>query len=125
MGIMFVGGDIKSYLLRLEFLKCNGDLLVKTGLIIIAGALESAATIALFSLIEVRIEDYYFRYVGICGLVSAPIVATFLVRTNPHLVSRVSPVIAKIFTPLVLAMLSIYLVTVIYTRKDPYNDREF
>jgi hypothetical protein len=41
------------------------------------------------------------------------------------LVGKVSPVIAKIFSPLVLVMLVIYLAAVIYSGKDPYNDREF
>jgi len=34
-------------------------------------------------------------------------------------------VIAKIFSPLVLVMLVIYLVAMVFARKDPYNDREF
>ena len=44
---------------------------------------------------------------------------------NPQLVEKVSPVIARIFSPLVLVTLVIYLVAIIYQRKDPYNDREF
>lgn len=39
--------------------------------------------------------------------------------------NKVSPVIAKIFTPLVLVTLVLYLSAIIYTGKDPYNDREF
>jgi hypothetical protein len=34
-------------------------------------------------------------------------------------------VIAKMFSPLVLVMLVIYLVAMAYAGKDPYNDREF
>ncbi|MFM9051188.1 MAG: hypothetical protein ACKOKF_02560, partial [Bacteroidota bacterium] len=48
-----------------------------------------------------------------------------LVRTNPHLVNKVSPVLAKVFTPLVLVNLSIYLVALISSKNDPYNDRDF
>jgi len=40
-------------------------------------------------------------------------------------VGKVSPVIAKIFSPLVLVMLVIYLGAIVYAGKDPYNDREF
>ncbi|MFP4064859.1 MAG: hypothetical protein ACLFS0_05045 [Bacteroidales bacterium] len=43
----------------------------------------------------------------------------------PQLVNKVSPVIARIFTPIVLITLTIYLAAVIITGKDPYNDREF
>jgi hypothetical protein len=52
-------------------------------------------------------------------------VATHLTQTNPQLVNKVSPVIAKIFSPLVLVMLVVYLGAIIFSGKDPYNDREF
>jgi hypothetical protein len=50
---------------------------------------------------------------------------TYLIRNNPQLVGKVSPVIAKIFSPLVVVMLVIYLVAIVYSGKDPYNDRDF
>lgn len=124
-GFTFVGGELKNSPRRLDFLKYNGDLVVMTTLILISGMLLTGATVGLFKLIDVPVEELYFRYVGIWGLASAPIVATYLVRANPQLVGRVSPVIAKVFTPLVLVMLLVYLSAVIYTGKDPYNDREF
>ena len=59
------------------------------------------------------------------GLPAAPILGTYLTQTNPQLVGKVSLVIAKIFSPLVLVMLVIYLAAMVYSGKDPYNDREF
>lgn len=125
LGASFVGDKLKSYQKRLEFLRFNGDLVVMTGLLLIAGGLLTGITLGLFSLIELNIEEFYFKYIAIWGLAAAPIVGTFLVRTNPQLVNKVSPVIAKVFTPLLLVMLVIYLFAVILTGKDPYNDREF
>jgi hypothetical protein len=52
-------------------------------------------------------------------------VGTFLTQTNPQLVGKVSPVIARLFSPLVLVMLVVYLVAILYSGKNPYNDREF
>jgi hypothetical protein len=40
-------------------------------------------------------------------------------------VQKISPIIARIFTPIVFLMLVIYLIMVAYTQKDPYNDRDF
>jgi hypothetical protein len=76
-------------------------------------------------LIGVNIQKFYFENVVVSGSAAAPIVATYLTQTNPQLVGKVSPVIAKIFSPLVLVMLVIYLVAIIVSGKDPYNDREF
>ncbi len=96
-----------------------------TTLILIAGAILTGVTIGLFSLIGFKIEKFYFDYVVIFGLPAAPILGTYLIETNPQLVGKVSPVIAKIFSPLVLVMLVVYLIAIIYSGKDPYNDREF
>lgn len=125
LGFSYVG-DLKGSLhKRLDYLKFSGDLAVMTALILIAGGIMSAITIALFELIDLKIEEIYFNYVGIFGLSAAPIVASFLVNSNPQLVGKVSPTIAKIFTPLVLIMLTVYLTAILFSGKDPYNDREF
>jgi hypothetical protein len=125
LGFAFVGDKNNNEEKRLGFLKYNGDLVVMTTLILIAGGIMTGITIGLFSLIGFKIEQWYFDYVAILGLAAAPIVGTYLTQTNPQLVGRVSPVIAKIFSPLVLVMLVVYLVAIIFSGKDPYNDREF
>lgn len=125
LGISFVGTNTSNIDKRLSYLRYNGDLIVMTTLILLAGAILTGITIGLFSLIGLHIEEFYFNYIGVFGLAAAPIVGTYLTQTNPHLVGKVSPVIARIFSPLVLVMLVIYLSAIIYSTKDPYNDREF
>lgn len=125
MGIAFVGNNISNQHRRLSYLSYNGDLLVMTGLIVIAGGIMTGVTIGLFSAIGLSIEEFYFRNVVIFGLPGAPIIATFLIQANPQLVGRVSPVIARIFSPLVLIMLVIYLAAMLFSGGDPYNDRDF
>jgi hypothetical protein len=94
-------------------------------IILIAGGLLTFITIGLFSLIEINIADFYFENIVICGLAASPIVGTYLIQTNPKLVHKVSHIIARIFSPLVLITLIIYLIAIVYSGKDPYNDREF
>lgn len=125
LGFTFVGDKFRDYHKRLDYLRFNGDLVVMTTVILIAGMLLTMITLGLFSLINIPIEEFYFQYVVVWGLASAPIFGTFLVQTNPQLVSKVSPIIAKVFTPLVLLTLAFYLIAIVYTGKDPYGDREF
>jgi uncharacterized membrane protein YozB (DUF420 family) len=125
LGFAFVAEHRSNDEKRLSYLRYNGDLVVMTTLILIAGGLMTAITNGLFSLIGIHIEKFYFEYVGIFGLTAAPIVGTYLVQTNPQLVGRVSPVIAKLFSPLVLIMLVIYLLAIVYSGKNPYTDRDF
>ena len=125
LGFTFVGDKLNNHQRRLDFLRYNGDLVVMTTIILIAGGLLTAITLGLFQLIDLQIEEFYSQYIVISGLAASPIAGTYLVQTNPHLVNKVSPVIARVFTPLVLVTLVTYLIAVIYTGKDPYNDREF
>ena len=125
LAFAFVGENRDSVEKRLSYLSYNGDLIVMTTLIVIAGGILSGITIGLFSLIGFNIEEFYFENIVKFGLPAAPILGTYLIQTNPQLVGKVSPVIARIFSPLVLLMLVIYLVAIIYSGKDPYNDREF
>lgn len=125
LGYTFTGDKFKNNPKRIDFLRYNGDLIVMTTVILIAGGILSAVTIGLFDLIKIRIEEFYFQNIAVWGLAAAPIVGTYLVRSNPQLVKNVSPVVAKVFTPLVLVMLVVYLIAIVYTGKDTYNDREF
>ena len=125
LGFSYISNNLNNYQRRLDFLRFNGDFIIMTGIILIAGAALTGITIGLFSLIDINIEKFYFQHIVVCGLAASPIVGTYLVYTNPHLVNKISPVIAKVFTPLVLVMLVVYLLAIIGTGKDPFNDRDF
>lgn len=125
LGFSFVSNLQKNDEKRLEFLRYNGDLLVMCALIMIAAGIMTGITIGLFSVIGLSVEKFYFEYIVVFGLPAVPILGTYLTRMNPQLVGKVSPLIARIFSPLVLIMLVIYLGAMIYSGKNPYNDREF
>lgn len=125
VGFVYVGDSSSILEKRLGFLRFNGDLIVMGTVICIAGFIMSIVTIGLFDLISLKIGEFYFRNFGLLGLTAAPMVATYLVQVNPQLVGKVSPVVARIFMPLVLVMLVCYLIAVIYTGQNPYTNREF
>lgn len=125
LGFAYAGDEYGNLPKRIDFLRYNGDLVIMTTLLGIAGAILTGITIGLFSVIGFHIERFYFDYIGIFGLSALPVVATYVTQTNPQLVNKVSPVIAKLFSPLVLIMLVAYLSAILYSGKDPYNDREF
>lgn len=125
LGLAFAGDFRNVPEKRLGFLKYNGDLVVITTLILIAGGLLSGITIGLFSIIGLSIENFYFENIVVFALPAAPILGTYLTQSNPQLVGKVSPLIARIFSPLVLVMLVIYLSAMAFSGKDPFNDREF
>ena len=122
-GYSFLGENIKSSQSRIGFLRYNGDLVVISGILLLSTVLFSAITVNLFDLIGINIEIFYFQNIMIWGIAAIPIVATYLIQTNAQLINKVSPIIAKIFTPLVFINLFIYLSAMVYTKKYPYQDR--
>jgi hypothetical protein len=125
LGVAFSGDWFNRPISQLSFLRYNGDLAVMTALLLLAGGLTTGLTVNLFRLIGWDIIKFYFSHVVICGLAMLPIVATFLIQMQPTLVGKISPIIARIFTPIALVILLVYLVATITSGKDPYHDREF
>lgn len=124
-GVIFIDFDIKDRLKRIDYIKYNGDLAVLGAIIIISGALLTGITLEMFSSIELNIEKFYTEYIIVWGLVSVPIVATYIIHNFPNITSKIAPIIANIFSPLVLITLIVFVIGIIITGKDPYSDREF
>ena len=125
LGLVFSGSDTKNLSKRLTYLQYNGETIIVGGILLLAGGLLTGITIGLFSLIGLDITEVYFQYIAVYGLAAAPLLATLITQSNPELVNKVPPIVAKIFSPLVLIMLTCYLVAIAYAGKDPYSDREF
>ena len=123
LGYAYIGAKLNDHPRKIEFLKFNGDLIIMCGIILLSCMVFTLITFGLFELINIKIEESYFRYFAIWWIAAIPMIASFLLQNNPQLINKVSPIIAKIFTPLVFINLFIYLTAVIYTGKYPYNDR--
>jgi hypothetical protein len=95
-----------------------------TGLILIAGGILTGITLGLFSAIKMEIHEFYFNYVVILGSVASPIVSYYLIRLYPNLTSKIAPVIARVFTPLVVITLTVYLISLIFSKSRILEDRD-
>lgn len=123
LGMAFLGDDYLNYNKRINYLKFNGELIIMLLIILFSCLFLTILTIGLFNLIGINIERFYMQYIAIWEIGAIPIFATFLVQNNPHLINKISPLIAKIFTPIIFITLLIYLITIIYNSKYAYNDR--
>jgi hypothetical protein len=124
-GFSHAGGGQQREKRWIAFLKFNGDLLVMGVPLAMAGGLLSGLTIGLFSLIGLPIEAFYTEYILVFGLAALPLVSAYLIQTNPQVVGKISQVVASLFSPLVLLMVTSYLGAILYSGKNPYTDREF
>ena len=124
-GLVFINFDLKDKKKRIEYIRHNGDLAIMGALILIAGGILTGITIGLFQAIGINIEKFYSHYIVLIGLVSAPVVTTFILKNFTTLTSKIAPIIANIFSPLILITLVIYLIAFAISGKDPYNNRDF
>jgi hypothetical protein len=91
----------------------------------ISGMLLAALTMQLFRFVGMDISEFYFENVVLFGAASLSVVAAYLVTKNLKLAKNIAPYIAKIFSPLVLATLLVYLIAVVWVGKNPFLDRNF
>ena len=122
-GLAYMGFDYKNMHNRMAFIRFNGELLIMTGLILIAGAMLTGITIGLFSAISMDIEHFYVEYIATLIGMAAPLVSLYLISLNPTLTRKIAPIIARAFTPLVLITLAVYLVSLVFSGSQILDDR--
>ena len=125
LGLAFMGSKWNSTEKRLDFLRFNGDLIIYTAIILLGGIVMTVLTFGLFLLIDLRIENWYMKNIVVMGLAATPIVATYIVDSSAGVKKNIASIIAKIFMPLFLITVVIYLVAMVIQQKSPYSDREF
>ncbi|MDQ6594887.1 DUF4153 domain-containing protein [Bacillus salipaludis] len=125
VGLAFTGNEYGEGSTRLAYLKCNLEFGILYASMAVCGMLLAGLTMRLFSFVGLNIEDFYFRNIVVFGAAALAIVAAYLVSMNLKFAKNITPYIAKIFSPLVLATLLVYLITVILVGKNPFLDRNF
>jgi len=125
LGLAYTGNEYGIGRKRLEYLKFNGEFCILYACMAISGMLLTALTLQLFRFLGMDITDFYFKNVVLFGAASLAVVAAYLISINLKLAKNIAPYIAKIFSPLVLATLLIYLITVLWVGKNPFVDRDF
>ncbi|MDR6550515.1 DUF4153 domain-containing protein [Paenibacillus qinlingensis] len=125
VGLAFTGNDYRKGSTRLAYLKFNGEFGILYAIMAISGMLLTGLTMQLFRFVGMDIGDFYFKNVVLFGAAALSIVGTYLVARNLRIAKNIAPYIAKIFSPLVLATLLVYLITVIWVGKNPFMDRDF
>jgi hypothetical protein len=109
---------------RAEFVALVAEIAIFSLAILFGGALLTALTINVFSLIRLDISKFYFKNVVVSGSAAAPVIAAGLERARSRRGERLGPALARIFSPLALATLLAYAIAIVGTRRNPYEDRE-
>ncbi len=122
LGILYMDGEWKSPEARIKYIRFIAEVLVYTVLILFGGIILTTLTFNLFALLDFHLG--WYDNVIAWGLVSAPLVATFVYDSILNRESRLATVFSNIFAPLVLITVTGYLLVMVYAQKNPFSDRE-
>ncbi len=123
-GISYLEFKPRSSVGRMDFIRFNAEMLIMTGLILLAGALLTVITLGLFEVIGMNIEKFYGQYIAIPGAAASPVIGYYLIRTYPGITSKIAPVIARVFSPFVLVTLTVYLISLLFSKSSILENRE-
>jgi len=124
-GLSFISFDYKKTEKRMAYIRFNGEYIIMNGLLYSAGMLLVFLSFGLFQAIKIDLmKVFYNDYIMVFGASAIPIVSLYLIRRYPDITKKISPVIARVFTPLVLISLMVYLILLIFSVNKIGDDRE-
>ncbi|SGY87566.1 Putative uncharacterized protein [Moritella viscosa] len=125
LAVSFMSDKWDSVQSRLSFIQYIGEVSIYSVLILLGGMVLTGITLGLFSLINLSIEEWYVEYIVVLGLVSTPLIATYLFDAIQKRQSKFSIILSNVFSPLFLVTIFVYLMATIYQGESPYSNREF
>ncbi len=125
LGFVFMGDSWRDADSRIRFIRYNGELVVLASLIALGGMVFSAVTIALFEFVVEKTEEWYFENVAVFGITAVPVAGTYLYDAVFNRRTTIAAVLARVFSPLFLLMVIIYLVVAFVGGENPFIDRSF
>lgn len=125
LAVSFMSENWQSVEARIDFIRYIGEMGIYAVLILLGGMVLTGITLGLFSLIDLDIDQWYFEYIVVLGLVSSPLVATYIFDIVQDRQSKFAPILSNVFSPLFLITILAYLIATFYQGKSPFTDRDF
>ena len=124
LSILYGGPGWRKAGTRLDFVRFAGEVFIYSVLIALGGVVLIGVSFGVFQFVEIDIESFIVNWVvvfGGCGLLA---VAAYLVERKKGRIESIAPVLARIFTPLLLVVLVSLLLAILVTGSSPSEDRE-
>ncbi len=114
IGVAYAGGRWSDVAGRMDFIRFSGELFIYYVLIALGGGAVTAFMALIFEAIGVDVQHFIQAWMPCC-VGGAVIVAAWLVEAKQSVIENMAPVLTRLFTPLVTAVLLAFLVTLVVT----------
>jgi hypothetical protein len=109
---------------RLDFVRFAGEVFIYSVLIALGGVVLVGVSVGVFQFVDIDIESFVVNWVVVFGGCGLLVVAAYLVERKKGRIETIAPVLARIFTPLLLLVLVSLLLAILVTGRAPAEDRE-
>ncbi|BEL06398.1 hypothetical protein Q0Z83_045890 [Actinoplanes sichuanensis] len=112
VGLAYISDGLRSARRRMDFIRFSGEWFVYLTLIGLGGGVLTAFAMGAFNAIGIDLWEFTNLWLLPCGLVSAVVVAGWLVEAKQGVIENIAPVLTRLFTPLFTVGLLAFLVTI-------------
>ncbi|MBN2030089.1 hypothetical protein JW824_07560 [bacterium] len=109
---------------RMNYITFSGEFFIYSVLCYLGGGVFTLFTVALFDTLNIESQKFISEYIVVFGGLAVPVVAVYLVEKKKALIENMAPVLAKIFTPLFLLLITGFLVALLGRRLNLTIERE-
>ena len=124
VGIAYAGGRWNTVAGRMDFVRFSGELFIYYVLFALGGGVLTLFTGMMFGAIGVDVGPLAETWLLPCGAVGAVLVGAWLVEQKKNVIENMAPVLTRVFTPLLAAVLLAFLVTMVWTGRGIDVERE-
>jgi hypothetical protein len=124
-GIAYTGSEWRNVARRMDFLRFSGEIFIYETLLLCGTFVISGLTIVLFQSIDIKAENYVLENFSIPVATASMVIAAYLVDQKKNVVENFAPILARIFAPLLLAVMLVFLGAMAALRKSPFLERDF
>ena len=123
VGTAYAGGRWRRVEGRMDLVRFSGEWFIYYVLIALGGAVVTALVALLFRAIGVNAQPFLASWQVPCGAAGAVLIAAWLVEAKQSVIENMAPVLARLFTPLLAAMLVAFLAALLWTGHGLRLDR--
>ena len=124
-GVAYTGGEWRDVSRMMDFLRFSGEVFIYTTLLMCGIFVISGLNIILFQSIGIKAEEYVMQHFAFPVAVAAPVIAVYIVEQKKSVVENFAPILARIFAPLLLCVMLVFLGVMAVLRKSPFLERDF
>jgi len=121
----YSGDPIPTRKVRMDFLRLSGEMFIFTILILCGVAVLTSITFFLFSTINIPAEDIIISYILPILVFASPVVGMWLADSKRSVIENIAPILARIFSPLFLVTLCVFLAVMVISGFASLSDRNF